>query len=413
MSESVNLLDPDLFPHGSGPPHELFSAWREEDPIHWNPPNPDYPPPRDSLPTRGFYVLTRYKDVADVSRNQRVFSSHTGGPVIWDLSAEGLQRQQAGLMGMPMDAHRAVRRLIVPPFTRSELMAFQPQIDAVATEIIDEIAGAGECEFVFDVASKLPVYTFCSLTGVSPEKRETVARLGNLNADVENVENYAGNEEMDLAAQLFQISTQIVAEKQATPDKSLMSRLVHGEVEGEKLNPLQLNMFFLTMAIAGHETTRGTAGHFIRLMNEHPDQYELVCSDLDRYLPNAIEEVLRYAPPVTNFRRTVAEDVTLHGKELHEGDKVYLSYPAANRDPEMFPDPDRFDITRENAARHLAFGIGPHACIGARLARMQLFALLKEIVTRIPDIRPGEIGRLRSIWFDAVMRMPVTFTPER
>ena len=408
MPETVNLLDPDLFPKGSGPPHDVFSAWRKDDPLHWNPPNPDYPPPRMAVSTRGFYVLTRYQDVAEVSRNQRVFSSHTGGPIIWDLEGEPLHRQQAGLMGMPMEQHRAVRRLIVPPFTRSELMAFQPQIDAVAKEIVDDVAGAGECEYVFDMASKLPVYTFCSLTGVPPEQREKVARLGNMNADVENF----NPEEMDLTAELFQIAAQITAEKQAHPDDSLMSRLVHAEVDGEKLDPLQLNMFFLVMSIAGHETTRGTGGHFIRLMSEHPDQYEMICSDPDRYLPNAIEEALRYAPPVTNFRRTVTEEVTLHGKTLKVGDKIYLSYPAANRDPEMFPDPDRFDITRENAARHLAFGIGPHACIGARLARMQLFALLKEIVTRIPDIRPGKMDRLRSIWFDSIMRMPVTFTPE-
>ena len=410
MPSTVNLLDPDLFPRGDGPPHELFHAWREHDPVHWNPPNPDYPPPGYALPTRGFWVLTRYEDVANVSRNQRVFSSHPGGPTIWDLQGEQLQRQQAGLMGMPLEQHRAVRRFVVPPFTRGELDAFQPQVDAVAKEILDEVAGLGECEFVFDVASKLPVYTFCSLTGVPSDQRDTVARLGNLVADVENWDG--GSEEGDLLAGLFRIASEITAEKRERPDDSLMSRLANAEIDGEKLDPLTLNMFFLTISIAGHETTRGSAAHFIRLMNEYPDQYELVRSDPDRYLPNAIEEVLRFAPPVIKFRRTVTEEVTLRDVPLKVGDKIYLSYPAANRDPEMFPDPDRFDITRKNAARHLAFGVGPRACIGARLARMQLFALLKEIVTRVPDIRHGEVERMRSIWFDAVIGMPVAYTPE-
>jgi len=410
MPEDVNLLDPDLFPRGSGPPREVFNAWREDDPLHWNPPNPDYPPPGVAVPTRGFYVLTRYKDVADVSRNQRVFSSHPGGPIIWDWEGEPLRRQQAGLMGMPIEQHRAARRLVVPPFTRSELMAFQPEIDAVAREIVDEVAGLGECEFVFDVASKLPVYTFCRLTGVPAEERDTVARLGNLNADVES---WGGPEEGSLTAELFRIAGEIAAEKRRRPDKSLMSRLANSEADGDRLDPMALNMFFVTMSIAGHETTRSTAAHFVRLMNEHPDQYDLVRSDPDRRLPNAIEEVLRYAPPVVNFRRTVTEKVELHGTTLDVGDKIYLSYPAANRDPEMFPDPDRFDVTRENAARHLAFGIGPHSCIGARLARMQLFSLLREMIARMPDIRHGEIERMRSIWFDSVIRMPVTFTPEK
>ena len=410
MSENVNLLDPDLFPRGSGPPHEVFNEWRRDDPVHWNPPNPDYPPPRRALPTRGFWVLTRYEDVANVSRNQRVFSSHPGGPIIWDFEGEQLERQQAGIMGMTLERHRKVRRLVVPPFTRSELEAFQPDIDAVAREIVDEVAGAGECEFVFDVASKLPVYTFCSLTGVAPEQRDMVAKLGNLNADVENWGS--PEEETDLLMGLFQMAAGITEQKRRQPDDSLMSRLANAEMEGESLDPLTLNMFFVTMSIAGHETTRGTAAHFIRLMNEHPDQYDMVCSDPDRYLPNAIEEVLRYAPPVVKFRRTVTEEVELHGRKLKVGDKIYLSYPAANRDPDMFPDPDRFDITRKNAPRHLAFGIGPRACIGARLARMQLYSLLKEMIARIPDIRHGEIERMRSIWFDAIIRMPVTYTAE-
>ncbi len=405
----MNLLDPDLFRRSGGPPHELFKAWRENDPLHWNPPNPDYPPPGIAVPTRGFHVLTRYQDVADVSRNQRVFSSHPGGPIIWDWEGEALRRQQAGLMGMPLEQHRAVRRLVVPPFTRGELLAFQPEIDKVATEIIDEVAPAGQCEFVFDVASKLPVYTFCRLTGVPDEERDAVANLGNMNADVEN---WGSPEEGSLTKELFQIAARVSAEKLANPDDSLMSRLVNGEVDGERLDPMNLNMFFVTISIAGHETTRGTAAHFIRLMNEHPDQYETIRSDPDRYLPNAIEEVLRYAPPVVKFRRTVTEEVELHGKTLEPGDKIYLSYPAANRDPAMFPDPDRFDITRDNAARHLAFGIGPRACIGARLARMQLYSLLSEIVARIPDIRSGEIERMRSIWFDSIIRMPVSYTPE-
>ena len=137
-------------------------------------------------------------------------------------------------------------------------------------------------------------------------------------------------------------------------------------------------------------------------------------SDPDRYLPNAIEEVLRFSPPVTNFCRTALEDTTIGNQQIKKDDKIYLSYPAANRDPSVFSEPDRFDITRSNANKHLSFGTGEHVCIGASLARMQLKHLLKQIVTRIPNIRPaGEKKQLRSIWFNAIMEMNVEFEPER
>ena len=412
MSSATNLVDPDLIPRCGGPPHELFDQWREKDPVHWNPPPDDYesPMPGASM-TRGFWVLTRYQDVVDVSRHQEVFSSHEGSPIIWDLEPQQLAMQRANIMGMAPANHRAVKKLVMPPFAPSELAAFHPEIDRLASSIVDSVAGEGQCEFVFDVASRLPVYTFCKLLGVPERLHETVFTLGNQAADTEN----PARAERDNSAplKLMGIARELAEEKKAKPDNSMMSRLIHAEVEGEKLDDMSIGMFFVTLSIAGHETTRGTAVHFIRLMNEHPDQYELLRSDIDRYLPNAIEEVLRHSPPVVKFRRTAVADAEIGGQKIAKGDKIYLSYPAANRDPEMFPDPHRFDITRENASRHLAFGSGPHFCLGARLARYQLAALLKQIVTRIPDIRPdGEPEMLQSIWFNAVVRMPVTFTPE-
>ena len=412
MSPATNLLDPALIPANGGPPHDLFDAWRETDPVHWNPPADRYksPMPGASV-TRGFWVLTRYQDVIDVSRNQEMFSSHEGGPIIWDLEPPQLAMQRANIMGMEPVKHMEVRKLVMPPFAPNELAAFHPEIDRVARSIVDSIVGAGNCEFVFDVASKLPVYTFCKLLGVPDRLRETVLTLGNQAADTENPGRADRANSAPLA--LLEIARELAEEKKAKPDGSILSRLVHGEVGGEKLDDTSIGMFFVTLSIAGHETTRGTAVHFVRLMHEHPDQFELLLSDVDRYLPNAIEEALRHSPPVVNFRRTAMKDTEIGGQKIAKGDKIYLSYPAANRDPAMFPDPHRFDITRKNANRHLAFGSGLHFCLGARLARYQLGVLLKEIFTRIPDIRPdGELEMLQSIWFNAVIRMPVAFTPE-
>jgi cytochrome P450 len=150
------------------------------------------------------------------------------------------------------------------------------------------------------------------------------------------------------------------------------------------------------------------------MMSTHPEQYELLLSDIYRHLENAIEEVLRYTSTTTNFGRTATLDTEIGGQPIKQGDKIYLSYAAANRDPSVFENPDVFDITRDNARKHLAFGTGPHVCIGARLARMELKALLRQILTRIPDVRvSGEPQWLRSIWFNAITRMPISFTPDR
>ncbi len=406
----TNLIDPDLIPSQEGPPHALFDAWRETDPVHWNPPPAHYESPMPNATIdKGFWVLTRYQDVWDVSRNQALFSSHEGGPIIWDFEGDSLAMQQANLMGMEPQQHAQMKRLVIPPFAPRELTAFEPEIEQAAKEIVDSVADKGRCEFVFDVASKLPVYTFCKLVGVPDALRDQVFTLGNKLADTEN----RSAEEAPAIYELFAICDQLSAEKRENPDDSMLSRLIHGEVDGEKLDQLSLNMFLVTMSIAGHETTRSTAAHSIRLMNEYPDQYELLKSDLDQYLSGAIDEVLRFSPPVIKFRRTAMEDTEIGGQAVHKGDKVYLSYPAANRDPAVFEDPHRFDITRANAGKHLAFGTGPHVCLGARLAKIQLEALLKEIITRIPDIHPdGEKEMLRSIWFNAIINMPVAFTPE-
>ncbi len=408
----TNLANADLIPNLGGPPHELFAKWRAQDPVHWNPPSPDYGTDMIGASlSKGFWVLTRYQDVYDVSRNQELFTSHDGSPVIWDFEPEQLAIQQAGMMGMQAEQHAKVKRLVMPPFSPKELKAFEPDIERVAAEIIDDVAHKGSCEFVFDVASKLPVYTFCKILGVPDERRDEVYKLGNATADVEN---RRGASDEAPVFQLFAIAQELSEEKRRNPDNSMLSRFVNGEVDGEKLDEMNINMFFVTLSIAGHETTRGTAGHFIRLMNEYPDQYEVLLSDLDTYLPRAIDEVLRYSPPVIKFRRTATADTKIGDQEIKAGDKIYLSYPAANRDPEVFEDPDRFDITRENAGKHLSFGTGPHVCLGARLAQIQLRALLKQVYTRIPDIRiSGEMEMMRSIWFNAILKMPVTFTPEK
>jgi cytochrome P450 len=346
--------------------------------------------------------------VFDVSRDQERFSSYDEGFVIWDLEEQELALHRANFMGMRPAEHTAVKHVVMPAFAPKALQAMAPEVDRLATEIVDDIAGRGKCEFVFEVASRLPVYTFCELMGIPHEVRSMVVDLGNAMADVET----RSEQTLDPMLQLFAIAEDLSDEKRRGPDGSLLSILVHDRTLG--LSQMNINMLFLVFAVAGHETTRSTAAHFMYLMNAHPEQYRLLLSDIDKHLENAIEEVLRYTSTTTNFRRTATVDTEIGGRPVKMGDKIYLSYAAANRDPSVFDEPNVFDITRANARKHLAFGTGPHVCIGARLARMELQALLKQILTRIPDFEiTGEPEWLRSIWFNAITRLPIAFSAER
>jgi cholest-4-en-3-one 26-monooxygenase len=405
----TNLLDADIFPDEQGPPHHLFDEWRANNPVHWNPANPAYTGSLpDSSGAKSFWVLTRYKDVQDVSMNQELFSSYEGGIVVWKLEGEALERQRANFMLMRPAEHSAVKKVIMPPFMPKALAAIAPEIDRLAADIVSSVADKGECEFVFDVASRLPIYTFCELMGIPEHLRDQVAEYGNAMADVESRTEHS----LDPAIGLFGLAQELAEEKRRNPDDRLLSVMVNDTTLN--LDPMQINQFVLVFAMAGHETTRSTAAHFVHLMHKHPDQYAILRSDFDAHIENAIDEVLRFTSTTTNFTRTAIADTEIGGYPVKKGDNIYLSYAAANRDPAVFEDPHRFDITRSNAKRHLAFGTGPHVCTGARLAKMQLRALLKQVVTRMPDIRPvGEPEWLRSVWFNAIIRMPVEFTAVR
>ncbi|BFM15712.1 cytochrome P450 [Maricurvus nonylphenolicus] len=412
--EEFNILDLSIIADNKGPAVEYFEYLRKNAPVKWNPATESYKSKNDLLTMdKGFWILTKHEDVQAVSRNTKLFSSAEGGPLLWDATEEQLGMHRAGIMGKDAPEHTAVRKVAMPPFLPKNLLAYKPQIEKIAKQIVDGVANKGECELVFDIASRLPVQTFCEILGVPEEDREMIFNLGNQIADTETPYR-ASPEELTPTLKLFAYCEELSKKKRENPDDSLLSTYVNGEIEGEKVDQFTINMFFVTLSIAGHETTRNTLVHFMRLMKEHPEQYDLIKSDPDKYLPNALHEVLRVSPPVMQFRRTVMEDTEIRGQKIKKGDKVFLSYVSANRDEDLFEDPNKFDITRENARKHLAFGVGPHTCLGAQLALMQLQVLIKEILERIPDLAPtGDIEYLDSIWFHAIMKMPVKFTPEK
>ncbi len=408
----IDLSHPDTFEHG--PPHEYFSLLRRERPVCWNEVREE--PGRRLQQTRGFYSVTRHEDLVHVSRSPRIFSSALGGAMIMDMEGDeqGLAMVRTMMITMDPPEHVKYRRLVQRGFTPSMVRKLEAHIRAASARVVDAVARKGSAEFVEDLAMSLPMELICELMGIPPGDRRQVFDWSNqmIGFDDPDITSSLGDQD-SATLQMWMYSNQLAARKREEPDETLMSQLANGEVDGQKISEMELNNFFVLLAIAGNETTRTATSQGMLALCENPEQYELLRSDVERYLDGAVEEILRYTSPVMHFRRTVTEDTELNGVPLRRDDKVVLWYPSANRDESVFgDDAQRFDITRDPNP-HVAFGIGEHFCLGANLARMQLRCIFREMLTRIPDLRMvGAPQRLRSTLIDGIKQMPVEFTPE-
>jgi cytochrome P450 len=207
-------------------------------------------------------------------------------------------------------------------------------------------------------------------------------------------------------------AAQVRQQKLESPTDDIASALVQGTVDGEQLSAEEFNMFFLLLVNAGGDTTRNAVGGGMHALFEHPEQLARLVADPQTLLPKAVDEILRFVSPVVYMRRTAVKDSELGGKEIKEGDKLVLYYGAANRDSEVFEDPDRFDVGRD-PNDHIAFGAGPHFCLGANIARVEIEVMLRELLTRLPDIEPtGETSWLESNFISGPKHLPVRFTPQ-
>ena len=408
---TLDLSDPDVVVRFGGAPHAYLRRLRREAPVCWH----DAPASSQAiLPVReGYFVVSKYADVVHVSRHPKLFSSALGSHLIGDMAEEDLVGMRTQLIGMDPPQHVKYRRLVQRGFTPRMVARLEPRIRACAREVVDRVAARGECEFVEDLASELPLTLICELVGVPYEDRKKIFEWSNQLVGADDPEQQGGPDPREFAVQMWMYSNELAERKRAAPDDTLMSTYVHSEVDGEKISQVEINHFFVLLAVAGNETTRNATSHFVRLMSEQPEALERLRADVDGLLPGAIEEALRFAPPVMYFRRTATEDTEIRGTRIRAGQKVYLSYPSANRDEEVFSDPDRFDI-RRRPNDHLAFGIGEHYCLGANLARMQLRCILRELLTRLPDLAlVGPPAIQRGTLIHGVKRMPVRFTPQR
>jgi cytochrome P450 len=387
--------------YADGHPWEQYAWLRANDPVHWH--------PEDDGP--GFWAITKYDDIRDISRRPKVFSSYQRGVGMAEPDEANLAAQRLMMLTMDPPEHDRFKLLVSRGFTKSSAANLTDRIGELARDIVDEVAGRGECDLVHDVAGRLPSALIAELVGVPRSDGE---RLYELTEIMHTSDPLVAPPEAKAAAfdEMLAYALTVAEEKRRSPGDDIASVLVQAEVDGERLTDGEFQWFFLLLVNAGGDTTRNLLASGIQLLFDHPDQRARLMADLDGLLPTAAEEMLRYTSPVVHFRRTATEATVVRGQEIAARDKLVIFYGSGNRDEDVFADPDVFDVARQPNP-HMAFGGGgPHLCLGIHVARIEIIAMLRELLGRLPDLTPaGEPERLASNFIAGVRTMPVTFTP--
>lgn len=393
----ADLADPDAFL--DGPPHESFRRLRVEAPVCFFP----------ERGGSGFWSVTRWDDIRAVSLDQATFSSFRGGVMLRDFPEDLLAAQRETLPSMEPGRHGQHRRLVSTAFTARVVRDLEPRIRTLVTDLLDGVAGTNECDFVTTIAAELPVQVICELLGIPVDDRARIIEWSNAMVGMDDPE-YAMAEGPMAAMQLMGYAAGLVEARREQPQDDLLSQLLRAEIDGERLGEGQLGAFMLVLAVAGNETTRNLITGGLQALFDHPGERARLQAD-PGLLPTAVEEMLRWVTPVMHFRRTAERDVELRGQRIRAGDKVVVWYVAGNRDPEVFTDPERFDVGR-TPNDHLAFGFGPHYCLGAALAHLEARVMFELLLQRFPDIAPaGPIQRMRANHISGVKHLPVRLTP--
>jgi methyl-branched lipid omega-hydroxylase len=362
----------------------------------------------------GYYALVRHADIVEASRHPDVFSSAKGATSIPDLPVE-FNEYFGSMINMDAPRHARLRRIVSRAFSPRVVAKFEDDVRRAAATIVDDLLATGPCDFVQHVAARLPLKIICDMMGIPDDQYAMVLANTNIilsGADPEFMSedlNEAVTQLLTAGQALADLVTSLAAARAQAPADDVVSALVTANIDGEQLTSAELASFFILLVVAGNETTRNALSHALMLLTEYPDQRALLLADLENRIGGAVEEIVRYASPVIFMRRTLTRDHTMNGQDYREGDKVVLFYYSANRDESVFADPERFDITR-SPNPHVGFGgAGPHFCLGSHLARRELTVMLRELLTRVPDITAGEPDRLLSSFINGIKRLPCQF----
>jgi cytochrome P450 len=331
--------------------------------------------------------------------------------MVGDPPEEALAAPRLMMLFMDPPQHDRFKLLVSRGFTPKGAATLTGRIGELTRSIVDDVIERGECDLVHDVAGRLPSGLVAELMGIPRSDGE---RLYELTEIMHTTDDTVHSPEVRAvaAAEMLGYAQQVAERKRREPADDIATALVQAEVDGDRLTDAEFQWFFLLLVNAGGDTTRNLVAAGMQLLFDHPDERRRLGADLDRLLPSAVEEMLRYTSPVANFQRTVTADTTLRGVELHAGDRVVVFYGSANRDEEVFVDPDRFDVGHDPNP-HMAFGGGgPHLCLGLHVARIEIAAMVRELMTRTPDMAPaGPFERLASSFIAGIRTMPVRFTP--
>jgi cytochrome P450 len=392
----IALLSPESFAHGQ--PHEQFAWLRTHDPVHWH----------DEPDGEGFWAVTRYRDVKAIGRDAATFSSM---PSIMIPTAEGGIEVGDHRMMITTDPpeHTGLRKLVASDFIPRAAKAMRPRIEALAQRIIDGVVDKGECDLVEDIAGLMPSYVIADMLGIPHEDGVALYQLTEtIHASPESVGVGAA---MGAVLEMFNYARGVWEQKRAEPADDLATVIAQAVVDGKELDVIDFNLFFLLLIDAGGDTTRNLVAAGMDALFERPDQRAWLTDDLDSRMGSAVEELLRWVSPVVYMRRTATRDTELGGVAIAEGQKVVMYYGSANRDPDAFgPTADQLDLSR-SPNEHVAFGGGgPHFCLGAHIARIEIHAILRELLTRLVDVRPiGPTEWLPSTFISGPKHLPIQF----
>ncbi len=413
--DDIELSNLDFWQEPWSVREDAFATLRAERPIAY------FPDPEIEVetivpipPGPGYYAVTRYADVVEISRHPELYCSGQSGTTILDMPPELLEFF-GSMINMDDPRHARLRRIVSAAFNPRMVRAIEDNIEQVADEIIGKIRDKGECDFVTEVAARLPLKIICDMMGVPESDYDTVFSRSNIILSFGDTEYVPEGEDpvlafMNAGNDLAELMRGLASYRTEHPTDDLTSALANANVDGESLTDTELASFFILLVVAGNETTRNAISHGLWTLTNHPDQRAAWVADFEEVAPTAVDEIVRWASPVIFMRRTVTAPTTLSGHAFAEGDKVILFYNSANRDEAVFDDPQRFDV-RRSPNPHVGFGApGPHFCLGAHLARREITVMFRELFRHLPDIHAtGEPDRLRSNFINGIKHLSCAY----
>jgi cholest-4-en-3-one 26-monooxygenase len=407
LPHGFDFTDPDIY--ADRLPIAELAEMRKVAPIWWN----EQPEDVGGFGDGGFWVVTKHKDVKEVSRRSEVFSSQekTALPRYAEGSSLDQINASRGVVLLNMDAphHTHLRKIISRAFTPRAIELLRADLAERARDIATKAAAEGTGDFVEQVSCELPLQAIAGLMGVPQEDRMKLFHWSNQLVGDQDPE-FASNDGLTASAELMMYGMQLAAERADSPAEDLVTKLIQADVEGHKLTDDEFGFFVIILAVAGNETTRNSITQGMMAFSDFPDQWEL----FKRERPGtAADEIVRWATPVTSFQRTALEDTELDGVKIKKGQRVVMMYRAANFDEEVFDDPYTFNILRDPNP-HVGFGgTGAHYCIGTNLARMTIDLMFNAIADAMPDITSlAQPERLRSGWLNGIKHWQVDYTGE-